>query len=173
MPSLTQNELKDWLRYDPETGSFFWLKINSNRVAVGEKAGTVRFDGYTIITLQRRQYRAHHLAWLYVYGEFPSSDHLDHINGNRGDNRIKNLRLADHGENLMNRGRQRNNKAGYKGIWWDKEKQLWAAMIGFNNQKKALGRYSTAEEAARAYDKAAREHHGPFAYQNFKEEQYA
>lgn len=173
MPSLNQNELKDWLRYDPETGSFFWLKSNSNRATVGEKAGTVRPDGYTTITINKVQYRAHHLVWLYAYGELPKDRYVDHINGNRGDNRIENLRLANHGENLMNRGRQQNNKAGYKGIWWDKQRQLWAAMIGFNNQKKALGRYSTAEEAALAYDKAARKYHGPFAFQNFKEEQYA
>lgn len=168
MTKITQEELKSWLRYDPETGSFFWLKANSNRATVGGKAGTCK-DGYTVITINRKQYRAHHLAWLYVYGEYPSLFYIDHINGSRSDNRIQNLRLATHGENLMNRGPQRKNTTGYKGIWWDKNKQLWAAMIGFNNQKKALGRYETAEDAARAYDAAARLYHGQFAYLNFQE----
>lgn len=169
MTKLTQAELKELLDYDPATGSFFWRKtLRNGKGGAGKKAGGERY-GYIFIAVKGRIYRAHRLAWLYVYGEFPPDKLIDHINGNRSDNRIENLRLASQGENLMNRGRQSNNKAGYKGIWFDNQRQLWAAMIGFNNQKKALGRYETAEEAARAYDAAARLYHGQFAYQNFQE----
>ena len=88
---------------------------------------------------------------------------VDHINGNRLDNRKANLRLCTVSQNKMNVGKNKNNKSGYKGIWWDKVAKKWAAGIERNYKSKWLGYFLIKEDAARAYNKAAIEYHGEFA----------
>lgn len=96
------------------------------------------------------------------YGMWP--DRLvDHINGNRQDNRIANLRLATTSENLCNRGKPRNNTSGFKGVSWNTKFQIWQATIKFNGRNKNLGRFASREKAAEAYSKAALQYHGDFA----------
>ncbi len=88
---LTQSTLKSLLHYDPETGEFRWLTSSSNRAPMGTIPSNLSSDGYLRIRVAGKQYRAHRLAWLYVYGKFPS-EHIDHINHDILDNRIENLR---------------------------------------------------------------------------------
>jgi hypothetical protein len=92
---------------------------------------------------------------------------VDHINGDGLDNRRCNLRPATPGENLCNRGATKSNKSGYKGIEMDKRNSRWRAVIRMNGIRKRLGVFDTAEDAARAYDAAAKELHGEFAWLNF------
>lgn len=98
------------------------------------------------------------------------NEYADHIDRNGLNNRRDNLRLATNAENLRNRPRQRNNKSGYKGVCFDKRVGRWRADIGVDGRSIKVGRYDTAEEAARAYDTAAREHFGEFAYLNFPDD---
>lgn len=95
----------------------------------------------------------------------PEGSQVDHINGNKLDNRRSNLRLATASQNRANKGKIVNNTSGYKGVSLSGKK--WAADIAMNKVKVRLGRFDTPEEAAKAYDQAARELHGEFARPNF------
>jgi len=103
-----------------------------------------------------------------VEGEF-----CDHINRAKTDNRRSNLRVATKADNMRNKGLQKNNKVGYKGVCFRKDgsrQKRWVAQISFNGKVIQLGLFATPEEAAKRYDEAAREYHGEFAYQNFPKE---
>lgn len=110
---------------------------------------------------------AHRLAWLYVHGEWPDGE-LDHIDRNPGNNAIANLRLASTGQNGANTGPRLSNSSGCKGISPTRvhRSKPWFARVG----SQFLGYFATAEEAARAYDAAARERWGEYAFLNFPEE---
>jgi len=98
---------------------------------------------------------------------FPSGI-VDHINGDRMDNRRSNLRIVTNAQNIQNgRTRRTNNKTGFKGVCWDTERSKFLATITVNKQTIHIGRFNSAIEAARAYDAAARLHHGEFARLNF------
>jgi len=97
---------------------------------------------------------------------------VDHINGDKLDNRASNLRIVTRRQNAMNSRASRNIRAGKrKGVRWDKDRGLWNAGIVINGRRKFLGRFQTEDEGARAYDAAAREHFGEFAALNFPESQ--
>lgn len=136
--------------YDPETGKFW------------REAGCVSTNGYRQIWFRGRQCMEHRVAWFLHYGEWPKN-HVDHINGNRSDNRIVNLRLATNAENLRNRSKPKNNVSGFKGVSWIERYQKWQATIKFDGKNKFLGRFDTREDAADAYNQAALKHHGDFA----------
>jgi hypothetical protein len=155
---ITAEELRNALRYDPETGEFIRLRTSGGSFAGSRAAPNAK--GYVKISVNRKVYFAHRLAWLYVYGHFPAL-HIDHINGNPNDNRIANLRIATRSQNMANRGKNKNNTSGFKGVIRDKGK--WRAKIQFANGARELGSFATAEEAHEAYCRAMKETYGPFA----------
>ena len=95
---------------------------------------------------------------------------IDHINHNGLDNRRENLRICTNAENQRNRGKQKNNTSGYKGVDWRKDHKKWRARINKDNKTIHIGYYNIIEEAARAYDAKAKELHGKYAQLNFPEE---
>lgn len=99
--------------------------------------------------------------------ELTPRERVDHINGDTLDNRRSNLRLASHAENQRNRGKCADNSSGYKGVSWQEHAQRWKAKITVDGKQRHLGYFDSAEDAARAYDRAARELHGEFARLNF------
>jgi len=155
--ALTQTELQKHLSYDPQTGSLVWL-LPASRRALGAEAGYVRPDGYRMITVHWRKYLAHRLAWLHVHGVWPPQ-FIDHINGNRSDNRLSNLRLADYSTNGMNRPPQINSRWG-RGV--HKRAGKWIAEIKNNGVKKYLGSFNSPEEARTAFIEAAAATRGEF-----------
>lgn len=159
-PDITQAELAALFSYDYETG-FFTRLTSCKAWKKGQRAGTVCPVGYRRINIGGRPYLAHRLAWLFVFGELPRF--IDHINGNRDDNRITNLRAATQGENIANSKLNRKNKSGFKGVSWNAKQRKWAAFIGIDRGKRYLGAFDTPEEAASAYQKAAAELFGQFA----------
>lgn len=153
---LSADALKSRLSYDPETGVF-------RRLSTGRKAGTVRPNGYIQIGVDGKLYRAHRLAWLLVHGHFPESD-IDHINRDRADNRIANLRLATRSENMCNRSIAANNSSGVTGVCWDASREKWLVQIKRKGApQKNLGRYATLEEAAAVRANAEQRFFGAYA----------
>lgn len=157
---LTQERLKELLDYDPATGFFTHLTSGRGRGRkAGARAGCLEL-GYTMVGVCGRKYQAHRLAWFFVHGAWPR-DQLDHINMQRSDNRIANLREATNAQNGANCPARRRNKCGKKGV--SKMKGRWRAQIFKNKRQVHLGLFATAEEAHAAYVAAARIHHGEFA----------
>ena len=158
---LSAQELREELHYCPETGAFRWLRAAKGR-RMATPPGTKTPAGYLRLCIGHRRYLAHRAAWLYVNGYWPESD-VDHINGNRLDNRICNLRLATHSENQQNRKRasRTNKSSGVLGVGWDGSKNRWRAEICVRGKRRTLGRYATIEEASAAYQRAKAELH-PF-----------
>ena len=150
---LTAEYLRSVLHYSPETGIFTWKVSTSRRVKTGDIAGSPEGHGYLQIRLQRRPHKAHRLAWLYVYGVWPT-DQIDHINRIRTDNRIANLREVSHKQNNQNRSKPSNNTSGHPGVFWYKKNSKWQAYITHNQKKVHLGCF-TDLEAAIAARKAA------------------
>jgi hypothetical protein len=155
---MTAHELRELLEYDSETG-VFTRKKKRKRWGVGEVAGCTS-NGYTTIGLNYAVYQAHRLAWLYWYGAWPNGP-IDHINGDRKDNRIKNLRLATPAINSQNQRRPRSgNTAGELGVTSHKQgPHGFRAKIHYKGRTLHLGLYDTAEEAHDVYVKVKRALH--------------
>lgn len=158
---LTEDRLREVLRYDHESGVFTWLVRLADNVKAGTEAGCIAKTGYRLIAIDKRQHRAHRLAWLYVYGSFPAAQ-IDHINGDRGDNRIANLRPATNAENNRNVGARANNTSGFKGVSFFKKTGRWKAQATINGKNKHIGYYASPEEASAAYEAYVKPHHGEY-----------
>lgn len=155
---LTAAELRELLHYEPSTGTFTWLVDKASTVKAGRVAGGLDGEGYIKIKINYKFYLAHRLAWLYMTGAWPER-HIDHINGERPDNRWCNLRPADKIQNGANRRTGKNNTSGIKGVRWCSITDKWQARL----RRKHLGSYATKEEAAAAYAAAAKELFGEYA----------
>lgn len=160
---MTRDELKAIVRYDPTTGIFCWIKTRSRGALSGDIAGHIppRF-GYRIIGIKGRYYKAHRLAWLYVHGEMPTGS-LDHINRDKADSRIANLRIATGSENQGNRGFNKNNSTGYRGVVFHRRLGKYQASIRVGFKPKHLGTFNTAVEAGAAAARARSEAFRSFA----------
>lgn len=159
---ITQERLKEILHYDPETGVFTWLVRTARCVRVGAIASGMDTKGYGRIMIKRKAYKAHRLAWLYVYGEMPKG-FLDHIDRNPANNRISNLRETTHAHNLQNQDRcYKGNKLGILGVSYVKADRVYVAHIKLDGLQRQLGRFQTAELAKEAYLKAKMELHPTF-----------
>ena len=149
---LTQSRLKELLVYHADTGVFTW-RFGRPKAKAGSVAGSVTWKGYWLIGVDGRRYRAHHLAWLYEHGYLPSYQ-IDHINHNKLDNRIKNLREVTNCQNHKNMGIPSNNKTGYRGVSFAKDREKYTARIKDGKSYRNLGYFECAAAAAIAYAKA-------------------
>lgn len=160
-PVLTQKRARELFDYNAETGLFQWR--NPPNAAGGRRAvGTDKGDGYLVVEADYRRYPLHRLAWLYIYGVWPSAM-IDHINRNPSDNRIRNLREANRQQNSANAGVQRNNVSGFRGVSPHRTRDAWCARIKIDGKDRWLGTYESKLDAARAYALAASSAFGEFA----------
>lgn len=162
------------ISYNPDTGDFFWKPRDAsffkrkgtcevwNRRYANKAAGYISNDGYLILSINKKRYQAHRVAWLLVNKKWPSIS-IDHINCIKFDNRISNLREAQICQNAWNTSIPSNNKSGFKGVYYHKAARKWCAMMNVENKRFYLGLYMSAEEAYEAYKKAARQYHGEYA----------
>lgn len=145
-PDITPERLRQVLNYNPETGVFTWKIKLCQKTVVGAVAGTLHPFGYVYIKVEKKKYRAHRLAWLYMYGQMPP-EQVDHINRVRNDNSILNLRLASQRQNMQNAGEFKHNTSGAKGVGWYKRVGLWRASISCNKKHIHIGYYKRFEDA--------------------------
>lgn len=157
----TISRILELLSYNSETGRFTWIKKPCRRIRCGDVAMNKSPTGYVRIGIDGKRYLAHRLAWLYVYGEWPSGD-IDHINGDTSDNRIANLRDCTRSQNLLNQGKHKNNKSGNKGVFYDSRRNKWVAKSQINRRQAYLGSFESKAAASLAYARFATEKHGQF-----------
>lgn len=146
---FTQKNLQNLLDYNSKTGVFLWKKKRRG-IKTGVALGSNNGFGYLRITVLGKSYYAHRLAWFYIHGDFP--EEIDHINGNKSDNRIENLRASTRKANAQNKTtHQKNNENQMLGVSWHKKAKKWQAHICIYKQRKYLGLFSDATEAHKAY----------------------
>ena len=155
LPSI--DALKAMLSYEPSTGVITWLVRPSRNVFAGSAAGHVGGNGYISITINKHRYKAHRLAWLLAYGAWPSG-HIDHINGDKADNSITNLRDVTRRLNQQNQRRAMStNLLGVLGV--SRSRGRFSASIRVDGKQCRIGTYDTPEEASAAYVGAKRVFH--------------
>lgn len=156
MQRPTQAEIAEALLYDPETGKF-------ERKLGGRSIWPPDATGYIRISVNGTQWHAHRLAWVLVHGNWPEKGiEIDHINGDRMDNRIANLRLATRGQNATNSPAQKHSKTGLRGVHFHLGAGRYRAQIQKCGKMRSLGYFDSPQEAYSAYLTAAREVHGEF-----------
>jgi hypothetical protein len=171
LPSL--KHLQECFGYNPETGVLFWKfrplhhfidehswKVWNARYA-NNIVSCISSNGYGRVSVDSNRYLVHRIIWKLVTGNDPIKL-IDHIDGNRLNNRVSNLREANDSENQWNSLAQKNNKLGIKGVRLDKNGKNYCARITHYGKEYGLGTYDTIEEASLAYQKASLKYHGEF-----------
>lgn len=144
---ITQQQLKEILHYDPETGIFRWRHERVNgQIKPWTIAGNIQTKGYVMLCINYIRHLGHRLAWLYMTGNWPTKG-IDHIDGNRSNNKFTNLREATCKENCENRGLSKTNKSGFRGVNFHPTSKKWLARVGHNYKQVYIGLFDTAEEA--------------------------
>jgi hypothetical protein len=108
-----------------ESTGLLTYKIKRGKILPGTIAGTLALNGYVTVGVDKKKHYAHRIIWEMLYGTIPAGTQIDHINGNRSDNRLCNLRLASNHENSKNQKRKSNNSSGFTGVSWDSQTQRW------------------------------------------------
>lgn len=146
--SLDLNKLKSTLDYNSETGDFTCLINRSSNSRKGDVAGNLEKNGYIRIVISGDKYYAHRLAYFYYYKVWP--DFIDHINGDRSDNRISNIRNVDKPENARNKRISSRNTSGVQGVCWYKKSKKWVAKITHQGKSINIGYYLDKVDAIKA-----------------------
>lgn len=160
IPLPSQEELLSEFRYDADSGLLWWANRKPGRV-LSNSCGTLNKNGYMYVRFNSRLYTLHRLIWKMLTGREP--DHIDHINGCRIDNRIKNLREVTRNQNNRSIGLTRANRTGYIGVFYSKRYNRWMASISVNKKKISLGMFVDKRTAVETYNRKAMEIHGEFA----------
>ena len=161
---MSPSEVAELLDYCPTTGVFAWKARDRalfsrekdwkhwNRRYAGSVAGNVKPDGYCQIKIFGRSFRSHRLAWAISHGVWP--ENIDHINGDRGDNRLANLRSVTHAQNMKNRTKHHNNTTGLTGVSVHKATGKFVAQISVDGKRRHLGLFARMEDAHAAWVEA-------------------
>ncbi len=157
---------KDMIDYNPNTGNFSWRhRFSPNGRPLTGAPGWPTNQGYVRIASGGVEIQAHRLAYRIMMGcDVPDGQEIDHINGDRSDNRWCNLRVVSRTQNNMNAKVKSNNSSGFTGVSYDKRRDSWAAEIKINKRKIFLGRFATLEEAVDSRRKAEIEHFGEYSF---------
>lgn len=148
---LTVETVLKHLDYSPATGEFRWRSAPKQRPDLaGKVAGCVTTNGYVAIRVAGQTAQAHRLAWLVVYGTWPADD-IDHVDGNRANNSIANLRPASRAENMQNVRKLDSNRSGFTGVSWSARNKKWRAQIKHENKVRHIGLFRDPQQAHQAY----------------------
>lgn len=157
---LSAERLRALLDYNQNTGEFTH-RVKRSGVKFGSIAGSISGAGYVYITVDREKHLAHRLAFLHYYGNLPEGA-IDHVDGNRANNALSNLRLATISQNGFNSRLRGDNTSGHKGVNWVETEGKWKARGNIDGKEFSLGRYARYEDAVAAYEKFAKKNHGEF-----------
>lgn len=160
---LTQERIQELFLYDSDNGNLIRRRTMANQ-GTGKIAGSVNARGHINVQVDGKMYAAHRIIFLMHHGYLPVE--VDHINQVKTDNRIENLRPCTSSQNKGNTGISVSNKTGYRGVSLNTRSGLYHAQIKIHGRQTYLGRFVTPEEAALAYNNAAKEHFGEFAHVN-------
>lgn len=161
LQKISISTLNEWLVYDSETGCLKWKKRKSPSANAGDIVGCKNSRGYIHFRIDKISLTCHRTAWAMYYGEWPEL-FIDHINGDRSDNKISNLRLASRSENNRNAAIRKDNKTGMKGVRFCLRDKKYIAHIRINGKSICLGYFDSAIQAQGAYAEKAKEIHGEF-----------
>lgn len=148
---LTRDRLCELLDVDTEKGTFVWKHTMGGKAKRGQEAGALTENGYVVIGIDKKDYLAHRLMWLYVYGDMPLLN-IDHIDRDRTNNVPTNLRIATEKQNAENRSLKSKNKSGHRGVFFREylKSKPWHVSIMNNRKTIHIGYFSTLEEAIEA-----------------------
>lgn len=156
--NLTQSAAREIFAYDPDSGYLHWRISPKWGIRAGDKVGYMHKSGYVATKFKRDQYLVHRIVWLIEFGYFPTVD-IDHINRDRSDNRIINLRLATRAQNAQNCVTRRIGNSGVPGVSWHKQSKKWRASIKANGEHIHLGGFDCLDDAALARKLGEIAHH--------------
>ena len=159
MTQPTQEQLKKLFNYH-EDGYLVWA-VNRKRAKIGDKAGILHLNGYYRTGINGKLYCNHRLIYIFHYGIVPKF--IDHIDGNKTNNKINNLRPATNKQNQHNAKLSSKNTSGYKNVTFCTQTKKWAVKIKINGQQKTIGRYNDIELADLVAQEIRRKYHGEFA----------
>jgi len=159
---VSQSYLKSLISYNPDTGVFTWIKSGIG-ISKDLISGYIENNGYRRIKINGKKYLGNRLAWLYMTGEWPSR-FIDHINGEKDDDRFCNLREATQSQNCMNRKTTSKNTSGTTGVSWSKNDKKWVSYINVNRKRKTLGLFKDKERAIQVRKFAEFIYHREFSY---------
>ena len=157
--SITQELVKEL--FDYRDGQLYWKNKASNRRAAGEIAGSIGVNGYRVITINYKKYKTHRLIFLMFHGYLPEL--LDHVDNNRLNNRIDNLRVATFSQNMHNSKVYKNSKSGIKGVSWEKDRDKWKVQVMFNGKNIIVRNLEDLELAQLVAQELRNKYHKEFA----------
>jgi len=147
--------------FDYKDGKLFWKVRTTNRVTVGSEVGSLQTGGYLAAKLHGKRYPIHKIVYALHYGHVP--DFVDHIDGNRQNNKIENLRECTKSQNNTNTSIRSHNTSGYKNVSWHKQTQKWRVIVRANGKPHSFGLYDDIELADLVATEARNKLHGQFA----------
>ncbi|ELY4545837.1 HNH endonuclease [Cronobacter sakazakii] len=162
---LSEEIVRHFFSYEEETG-ILYCKSPFGSKRPGDILGVKTDTGYLRVFFKGKNVRVHRIIWVLKHGEIPPSFVVDHIDGDKLNNRISNLRLCTQNQNTLNRRMHSNNSSGLKGVYFNdspRNRKKWIAQITVEKKKIRLGRFKTKEEAHKAYVAASRQYHGEFS----------
>lgn len=157
---ITQERLKQLLVYNEEQGEFIWKVKPHKGILINTIAGSKHNKGYRHIRVDNKLYLTHRLVWLYIFGYFPKE--IDHINGNKEDNRLINLREATRAQNMQNTERVRKTVSGERGVTWVKKLKKWLVRVQIDKKRINIGYFEDLELAILVSQEAKRKYYGEF-----------
>lgn len=152
----SQAQLRGLFTYD--NGQLYWTHAATKKEWRGKRAGTKHPDGYIYISVHGVRYMAHRLIWSLMMGAIDDNLQIDHINRNRSDNRITNLRNVTKTENMRNMKMMKTNKSGYNGVHWLRNQKKWVATININGERVVLKQTIHLQLAIEARKKAEKKY---------------
>lgn len=160
---LGYTEIEPFVGYNPDTGVFTWKQTLCGTAVEGKRAGHRARLGYRAIQVNGQKIYEHDAAWILMHGSIPDGFEIDHKDLIKSHNWIDNLRLVTKAQNQHNRGMNKNNTSGVKGVSLCKQTGMWKARVTFNGKQYSAGRHKTLDDAEKAVKLKRNELHGEFA----------